>query len=163
MAGAIKSEVFGGPKDLHEESEEFIKSKLDNFLPRACLQVNSLLHSIARETKETRDYHLYKLVGFESFGDYCKAKLNHTEDWYNALIDFQDAMEAAEVLIQQKRIQAIEVEKAEIAAQVTHEEIEYVRDAIRNADGDKAAESVSEYRIRNILAGNKFNQIRGAA
>ena len=91
MVGAVRSVVIGGNKALHDESEDFIKSKLDEYLPRACLYGNSGVYSIATETKEVRDYDLFKLLGFESFEEYCTTKLNATAAWYNGMIDFVDA------------------------------------------------------------------------
>jgi hypothetical protein len=76
----IGSTVISNFKKLHELDEESIRVSLGEHLPRWCLSGNSLVYDITDTVKEARDYQLYKLLGFDTFEDYCTKKLNATSD-----------------------------------------------------------------------------------
>ena len=84
----MRSEVFGGNKLLHEESESFITNRMEKYLPKTVMYSGSFIAEIASDAEEIRQHGLYALLGYESFDDYCTDKLKTTADWVNNIIEF---------------------------------------------------------------------------
>jgi hypothetical protein len=82
--------IISSFKPLHENNDESIKTILGVNVPRWCRQGNSLIYDITPEIKEARDYELYKILGFNTYEEYCTKALNGTPEWYNDLIYFAE-------------------------------------------------------------------------
>lgn len=81
----MASSVIGGPKPLHEEREDYIRSKLTEWLPRGAVYMTDTAVNWTEEVIEVREHRLYEMIGCESFEDYCAGYLNVPPEFIEAV------------------------------------------------------------------------------
>ena len=77
--------VIGGPKPLHEEREDFIRSKLTEWLPRGAVYMTDTAVNWTEDVLEVREHRLYELIGCETFESYCETYLNVPAEFIDAV------------------------------------------------------------------------------
>lgn len=78
------------PKQLQDESDDFIFSKLGKYVPMFCLNTDRSANDLIGNLKTIIEYGLYLRLGYETLEDYAQDKLHHSAQWCYDIINIYD-------------------------------------------------------------------------
>lgn len=75
-----------GPKPLHEESEQFIQSKLTEHVPRFAQGTDQQAGNLVGALESIIEHKLWRYAGCDSLADYARKYLGHSDTWCREVV-----------------------------------------------------------------------------